>query len=101
MESVYVCVCVCACHVNFDGPLHVALCCSVLTAARHELYIVCFYVCVYTCVYVCVCVFVCAREEAGGREGERAREKTERKECYYGVATISRLLKMIGLFCRI
>ena len=23
------------------------------------------------------------------------------KECGYGVATISRLLKMIGLFCRI
>jgi len=53
------------------------------------------------CVCVFVCVFECAREEAGGREGQRAREKKERKECYYGVATISRLLKMIGLFCRI
>jgi len=46
---------------------------------------VCAYVCMYVCIGVCmyVGVNVCIQI------------------CSYGVATISRLLKIIGLFCRI
>jgi len=41
--------------------------------------------CVCVCMYVCVCMCVCVMVEG----------------CNYGMATISRLLKIIGLFCRI
>jgi len=45
---------------------------------------VCVCVCVCVCACVCVCVCVCMLSES----------------CY-GVAAISRLLEIIGLFCRI
>ena len=52
---------------------------------------VCVYVCMCVCVYVCMCVCVCVPDKG---------------DCSYdvwygGVATISRLLQIIGLFCRI
>jgi len=61
---------------------------------------------------VCVCMRVCAceREKMSsytpeilvyGGERERKREQETERGSRYGVATISRLLKMIGLFCRI
>jgi len=64
------------------------------------------------CVYMCVCVCVCKSERL-----EASHELIPQVRCWrvcvrvwgrvcvwesgYGVATISRLLKMIGLFCRI
>jgi len=79
----------------------------------------CVYVRVCVCMYVCVCV--CVRESVFTyREWRRIRGKAERDNpwfvrhirprypppnrlalCVYGVTSISRLLKTIGLFCRI
>jgi len=59
----------------------------------------CMFVCVYVrmcmcmCVCVCVCVYVCARASV-------CVSPTKRPEDSYGVAIISRLLKIIGLFCK-
>ena len=47
------------------------------------------------CVCVCVCVWVGAREKASERKSAHV------KGTCYGAATIRRLLKIIGLFCRI
>jgi len=75
--------------------------------------------CVYVCVYVCVCVREREREKERAKEKEREQESVRMCVCVcmymcicvhvclcvapsrYGVATISRLLKIIGLFCRI
>ena len=54
--------------------------------------------CMCLCVCVCVCVCVCARVSVHVCVGMRVRRWEG--ECY-GVASISRLLKIIGLFCRI
>ena len=50
---------------------------------------------------------MCEKERASERERERERERArerkrerERDRVRYGVATISRLLKIIGLFCK-
>ena len=53
------------------------------------------------CVYVraCTCVCVCYREGEGERGRERERERILKTK-HYGVATISRLLKIICLFCK-
>jgi len=88
------------------------------------------YICTCTCIIlcVCVCVCVCARErEREERERERGRERERERVCVflcmhmcvyvdesstfrshihptdrsYGVATVSRIDKIIGLFCRI
>jgi len=59
----------------------VAGCCRVLQYERNIGIVVCLRACAYVCVCVCaLCVYVYG--------------------CY-GVATISRLLKIIGLFCKI
>ena len=47
-------------------------------------------------VYVCVCVCVCVRMYVYLYISEKATQYS-----WYGLATISRLLKNIGLFCRI
>jgi len=84
-SCMYVCVCVCVC-------VCVGVCaswiCSQLTLADYANLPVCVHVClcVRVCVCVCMCVFVCVCVSW---------------ICRYGVATISRLLKIIGLFCRI
>ena len=73
--------------------------------------------CVGVCASVWVCVRVCGRVDlcvcGRGRETETERrvEREREKVCLnvyncvfvhaYGVATISRLFKIIGLFCRI
>jgi len=54
---------------------------------------VCVCMCVSISVCVCVCVCVCACMKIEG--------KYSVDTLHYGVATISRLLEMIGLFCRI
>jgi len=51
---------------------------------RDPIPIRCF--CVYVCMYVCVCVCVCVCGSI--------------VIWVYGVASVSRLLKMIGLFCK-
>jgi len=59
---------------------------------------------IYTIIYVYVCVCVCARKYMYIRGLLIQVSCTAIKlECFltYGVATISRLLKIIGLFCRI
>ena len=76
-----VCVCVCA-----DQCVCVCVCVCV-----------CACVCVCVCVFVCVCARVCVRVRANSISTQK------RPTCYppcYGVATISRLLKIIGLFCK-
>jgi len=55
------------------------------------------YACV--CVCVCKCVRVCACAHTHSPRGEL--EVASRSPRGYGVATISRLLKITGLFCRI
>ena len=48
-----------------------------------------------------MCVCVCVREMCVCvRVGEMCVCVCVREMCVYGVATISRLLKMIGLFCK-
>jgi len=79
--GIYICVCVCVC---------VCVCASVCVFACG-----CVCVCVCVFVYVCVCVCVCLRVFV---------YICSAKEPYksnYGVAMISRLLKIIGLFYRI
>ena len=66
--------------------------------------------CVCACVCACVCVCVWERDGESDRERESKRKRervthsiyihVSRMGCY-GVATISRLLKIVGLFCRI
>jgi len=56
-------------------------------------------VCVCACVRVCVCVCVCVCVQ--GFLGGGGEVCGPRLEILYGLATISRLLKIIGLFCRI
>jgi len=68
------------------------------------------------CTRVCACALcacVCERERDGEREGvrvkgrARARERERESTCVrayrstYEVATISRLPKIVGLFCRV
>ena len=75
---VYVCVCVCVC-VYISTQIYVCVCvCGVC-------------VCKYDCwVYVCVCVCVCVRRYICVSWGEMC----------YAVATISRLLEIMGPFCK-
>jgi len=68
---------------------------------------VCVCVCVCVCVHAFVCVcWVCTRVRVCVRERERCAwficlsQLIRIMSSVYGVATISRLLKMIGLFCR-
>jgi len=61
---------------------------------------VCVCMCVYVCVCVCVCVCVMLSVSVPG--GVLCVRETEHLSiCVYGVATISRLLKIRGLFCRL
>jgi len=53
----------------------------------------CVYVCVCVCMCVCVCVCVCVFVS-------HLLILTRAPIHSYGVATISRLLKSIGLFCK-
>jgi len=97
-----VCVCVCVCVCVW---VCVCACVSVCACVR-----VCVYVCVYVCVCVCVCacvcvcvcvfVFVCVRASRTDLH-TLLRVDMLRRSCeghIYGVATISRLLQIIGLF---
>jgi len=105
-----------------------ALTCLLLTCAqnRYILYFRLFmFVCVCVCVRVCVCVCACVNASihtyahtSHTHTHTRARAHTHThlsthcvyllmrvlvcmNVCVYGVATISRLLKIIGFFCRI
>ena len=93
--SVLQCVAVCC------GVLQcVAVCCSVLQ-------------CVAVCCSVLQCVAVCLHETGLQRERKREKERERKTERHnnilvpsyikhgYGVGTISRLLEIISLFCRI
>jgi len=80
--------------------------------SRHGPLFVCVCVCVCVCVYACVCergsakprerenecacVCVCERE----RERERVCVREREYVCNYGVASVSRIDKIIGLFCK-
>jgi len=70
----------------------------------------CVYVCVCAC--VCVCVYACAcvhKNDSGNHFPPRHAyvlgtvplHRVRPTRLRYGVATISRLLKIVGLFCRI
>jgi len=93
---VRVVLCVCACAFVMNVCLPCRLPCGVRIWARH--FIVAFvgrvaHMCV-CCVYVCVCVsrtYTCRVDEVYGFQ----------HSIYYGVATVSRLDKITGLFCRI
>jgi len=53
--------------------------------------------CIQVCTYICICVYVIysRRTMSRSRVGSKVRVGT------YGVASIIRLLKIIGLFCRL
>jgi len=110
---VCVCVCVCACAC-------VATCISTACGATACAFL-CVHVCVCLCALVCVRVHACVRVRvpvwllvfpllAVQRLGFSPQFVTVccsdllhllTSSCCYGVATISRLLQIIGLFCRI
>jgi len=95
---VYVCsafVCVCGCAVFGCAGVRVCVCvcvCVRMLFSREDSYASSMRMCVSmsVCVCVCVCVRTCVRTCARDKETYR-----------YGVATISRLLKTIGLFGKI
>ena len=80
---VFVCVCVCVC---VWVCVRVCLCLCL-----------CLFVCLFVCVYVCVCACVCACVLCCKRFLE---SQLNNRYTTHGVATISRLLKIIGLFCK-
>jgi len=83
----YICVCVCFCVCIYlcactrppreRGCVHGCRCMSLCVCAR-----TCVCVCMYACDFVCFYQDACKRKNV------------------YGVATISRMLKNIGLFCK-
>jgi len=80
---VCVCVCMCAC-------MCVCLCACAFVSVSVSVF-VCLSVCVCVCACVCACVLCCKRFL-----------ESQLNNIYttHGVATISRLLKMIDLFCK-
>jgi len=57
-------------------------------------------VCVCMCVYVCVCVCVCVCVSVCVCDNTCRHRHKCRHRHRYGVASISRLLKIVGLFCK-
>jgi len=82
---VCVCVCVCVCVLYVRICVYMRVC-----------------VCVNVCVCVCVCVSVCVREcvERYTCKQVTLKQKNAHSQSTYGVAATSRLLKIIGLFCK-
>jgi len=80
---VFVCVCVC-------------VCVSIVEEEVDVLIQVCSSVCVCVCMCMCMCVCVCVVRIFWGSLALSGLNLRVR----YGVATISRLLKIIGLFCK-
>jgi len=84
---------VCVCGEKVQENVHVVMWAYVRTCLRAYIH-ACMHVC--TCVRACVraCVFVraCFRVHVFSGSGS---------SCTYGVATVSRIDKITGLFCRI
>ena len=87
-----VCVCGCEC---WHARMYVCACVRVCVCA-----------CVCMCVHVCACVCLCMSWGHGAVDKAIFQKKVNKRpfcvRCFiYGVATDSRIDKIIGLFCRI
>jgi len=96
----YMCVCACVCvrvRVCAHVCARVCMCVRVCECAS-------VYVCVYVRVFLCTNIRVCACVFSREREREAAFARSYWRVCgdesIYAVATISWLLKIIGLFCK-
>jgi len=92
------CLCMCACvSLYFCVSVFVSVCLCVHVSSIFLPVCVCVRVCVSVRECVC-CVPLCTPQ---GNDTVFTSPKTCLHVCAYGVATISRLLEIIGLFCRI
>jgi len=106
---IYACVCIswmfqrCTCitHTYVCKYIRTCLFCACMCVCMCVCLYVCVYVCVFVCVYVCVCVCmcVCMRELVCVIHVYIIHAHACNVCC--GVATVSRIDKIIGLFCRI
>jgi len=111
---VFTCVCMCKYICVFACACACMMCHALLPSdSEWQTYVCCMYMYMYSrtsvcvsisvCVCLCVCVYMmyvrCAHTAAA--EWPQMVDLCVLLCCMHGVATISRLLKIIGLFCRI